>query len=88
MTLRSGARRYPLAWQKTVGALMDAGAEVKAYCTRCDVARPADLGAIAEKFGRSYSLWDRRPPCKVQGCTGIIMFRASLNKAPSVALVS
>ena len=70
--------RYPMAWQETVGGLIDSGAIAMACCSRCGVSTPADLGAIAKARGRDLSLWNRDAPCRTPGCKGRVFFHASL----------
>jgi hypothetical protein len=43
------------------------GAVVKAHCSRCERDKAVDLGPIAEKMGRDFSLWNRRPKCATCG---------------------
>lgn len=70
--------RYPMAWQETVGGLIDSGAIAKACCSRCGVSRPANLDAIAQARGRNFSLWNRDAPCRTPACQGRVFFHASL----------
>lgn len=45
---------------------------------RCDVAQghygEADLKRIAKTKGGSYSIVNRRPPCRIPGCPGVVIF--------------
>jgi hypothetical protein len=75
----SGRARSPLQWQASLGGLMAADARVYATCTGCGWTRnPLPLEPIAAKFGVNYSLWDRRPRCRQPGCTGRVLFMATL----------
>lgn len=59
------------AWTETLGAMIDGGCKVRVICTKCRGHRDVDLGALAEKVGRDYSLINRRSHCRMTpGCTG------------------
>jgi hypothetical protein len=66
------------AWTLTVGDLADAAAAVHAYCPRCDHSTLVDVGPILAKYGRSFSLWNRRPRCRIRpDCDGRVWFWAT-----------
>jgi hypothetical protein len=61
---------FPL-WVRTVGAMIDHGAEIRVLCTGCKAWRDVDLVALVERVGRSYSLVNRRCACRLTpGCGG------------------
>lgn len=69
--------RHPQAWQATVRGLIINGAIVHVACSSCGLWRRVDLLAIAVAMGDDFSLWDRRPRCRENGCDGQVFFHAS-----------
>lgn len=74
------ARRYPLAWQASLGGLHDAGAVVHASCSTCGLFTPADLARMIKAKGRDFTLWDQSTPCRAPGCRGRVFFHARLSE--------
>lgn len=70
MVMRTREVPFPL-WVRTVGAMVEHGAEVRALCTKCHGGKDIDLAALLEKVGPDYSLINRRCRCRIQrGCDG------------------
>lgn len=65
--------RLPPSWAENAGALFDEGAEVRAYCPRCQGAETIDL----LEYDREFSFAGKRDPCGVDGCDGEVFYRAS-----------
>lgn len=60
-----------MAWTKNLGTMIDAGVRCRASCNKCDRWKDVDLVALAEKVGRDFDLWNKRPRCKsTPGCDG------------------
>lgn len=66
------------SWARDVAALRAAGAEVRAYCARCDRGWVEDLAAVARFRGAAWSYAGRRAPCPHIGCGGTVFYRASI----------
>lgn len=59
------------SWVKTVGAMLEEGIEVRAWCDRnCTDWFVVDLEKLRRLKGPDYSLVNRRSRCKTPGCTG------------------
>jgi hypothetical protein len=59
------------------------------YCSTCDGAWAADLERLAAERGPEFSLMDRHPPCRAEGCGGRVFFRAAPGPGtPSIKLVT
>ena len=70
MGIPNTSGQFP-AWALTLGAMIDHGTEVIAWCSKCQKTKPVDVAALAEKVGRDYSLIDRRCLCRLTaGCRG------------------
>lgn len=68
---------------QTVGKMRDQKACVAALCTKCRTMQKVDLEAIIQLRGRSYSLIDKRGPCRILTCDGKAIFMwATSEKAP------
>lgn len=68
-----GSRRAAIqpSWTVTIGAWHDSGHLCRLSCAICGVYRDIDLTALIEAKGRDYSLWNRRPPCRLsERCAG------------------
>ena len=67
------------AWTENLGALIDAGATVRACCAgQCKKWKDIDLEALAAIKGRDYDLWNKRSVCRLtDGCEGAVRFRFS-----------
>jgi hypothetical protein len=77
--LRRMAKRaafFP-AWAQTLGAMLDKGAKVRAWCSGCGRCTDVDIAALTAIKGRDYSLIDRRSRCKMTGCKGWVRFHYS-----------
>lgn len=59
---------------RTVGAMIDEGVPVTAWCSRCGEGRPVDLDALAAAKGRGYSLLRKRAHCPA--CGELVAFHA------------
>jgi hypothetical protein len=73
---RSRKRIWPHFF-RTVGAMLDHGAVVRAGCARCGTIFDVDLHAIVARRGRDYSLIDKELTCKVTRCRGTSFFLAA-----------
>lgn len=64
-----GPSEFP-TWAQTLGAMADHGTEVRAICeSQCGFAQ-IDVGKLAARVGRDYSLIGRRCRCRITpGCT-------------------
>jgi hypothetical protein len=60
------------AWTESLGALIAAGREVRAWFDTCDAPFVVvDLVKLAALKGASYRLWSRRTKCRLtEGCQG------------------
>lgn len=66
------------SWTRNLGALLDEGIRVTATCQTCNRDKDVDLAMMADKLGRDYELWNRRPRCNMTpGCAGRVLFRHS-----------
>lgn len=65
------------AWTATVGDLVDARARVIARCSRCRSEREVDLDRLMAERGRLYTLWNRTPACRTEGCDDRVVFIAA-----------
>jgi hypothetical protein len=77
--LRCMAKRaafFP-AWAQTLGAMLDEGAKVRAWCSACGRCTDVDIAALTAIKGRDYGLIDRRSRCKMTGCKGWVRFHYS-----------
>jgi hypothetical protein len=58
-------------WLRTLGAMVERGAEIRVWCDTCDVCRHLDLPAFMAVTGPDYSLINRRCRCRMTtGCHG------------------
>lgn len=61
-------------WLQNLGAIVDHNTRIQVTCTRCRVVHNftrEELVQLAERVGRSYSLINRRCPCRLTpGCSG------------------
>ncbi len=67
---------------KTVDLMIAEKWQVLADCPACRVRIRVDLNVIRQVKGGSYSLWNRRPPCKVFLCNGRVRFFAQNRHRP------
>lgn len=71
-----GMRRGPKIWLwpssvETVAAMVAEQAEVDVLCDKCKARQRVDLAALLAKVGPTYSLINRRCPCRLTpGCKG------------------
>lgn len=77
MGLRQKRPAIIMAWARTLGALKEEGAVVKARCSRCDQNTRVDLDRLIEEKGALFCLWNKHPPCTAEGCTDRVTFQAS-----------
>lgn len=66
-------RRTPSDWRyffETAERMRQGRWAVHSKCDVCDVTLKVSLGVIIASQGAKFSLWNRRPPCTVEGCTG------------------
>lgn len=57
-----------------VGNMRDMKADVAAVCEKCRTKFKVDLEALVQLRGRSYSLIDKRGPCRRYECDGLAFF--------------
>lgn len=57
-----------------VGNMRDMKADVAAVCEKCRTKFRVDLEAIVQLRGRSFSLIDKRGPCRRYDCDGLAFF--------------
>lgn len=74
--------RHPMAWQATVGGMLDHGTVVNACCSTCGLWRRVDVAKLAERRGRDFSLWDKRSTCPTirddgQRCAGHVFYHGN-----------
>lgn len=63
------------SWTANLGAMIDEGIDVRAKCSTCGACKDVNLPALAEKLGRQFDLWGRRPRCTMtRGCPGRVLF--------------
>lgn len=65
------------SWVQTLDASLaqERPVVIKAHCPKCGEWREVDLAALREKVGGSYSLVNRRSPCRLTpGCEGWVKF--------------
>jgi hypothetical protein len=67
------AANFP-AWVQTLGAMVDEGARIRAWCSGCGRCTDMDIAALTAIKGRDYSLIDRRSRCKMPTCKGWVRF--------------
>lgn len=59
------------AWTQSLDALIAENQPIRVACTECREWREVDLVALRERVGGSYSLLNRRCPCRLTpGCNG------------------
>ena len=67
---------------ETVQQMIDDNWIVFSHCLRCRVKQHVNLHLVKAANGADFSLWNRRPPCKVVGCDGRVRFEG---KAPAMS---
>ena len=55
-------------WARSLGALIEAGAQVRFACPACERLYDVDLAVLATLNGRAWSLIGRRARCKASRC--------------------
>ena len=55
--------------------MMDKQLHVTWHCERCDKYGTVNLKRVADQKGIDYCLVDRRAPCQIEGCGGMVYFR-------------
>lgn len=65
----------PLAWQATLGGLVEAGARLRQRCAPCDTWEEIDPVEAFCLHGPDFSLWDYAEAC--DRCGGPTTFHAS-----------
>lgn len=69
-------------WAEAIGAMLDSRCCIVAACTKCGVHRDVDLAKLIAAKGRSYSLVNRRCPCRITpGCKGWNRFHYSASES-------
>jgi hypothetical protein len=79
MACRKPERRSPSEWREffeTAARMRRRGWSVHSKCNVCDVTLRLPLGVVVALHGESFSLWNRRPPCLVEDCTGMRYYEA------------
>lgn len=74
------ARKVKLrpTWTANLGAMIEAGIEVRAGCSRCGRWKVVDLEKLAAIKGRDFDLWNRRSVCRfTDDCAGPVKFHHS-----------
>lgn len=70
--------RRPLTWwrmrSRTIGQMIDQGSFIWSVCGRCYLVMEADLSVLEFTLGEGETLWNRQPPCRRFGCSGITTF--------------
>ncbi len=60
---------------RNLRTLLDAGAPVKAGCSKCGRFKEVDVLAVALIKGEEYDLWNRQTSCRITpGCIGKCRF--------------
>lgn len=61
---------------ETVGSMIERGAKIIWECevVRIEHGGPVDLAAVARAKGEDFTLANRRPVCRVEGCPGRVRF--------------
>lgn len=62
---------YFPSWVQTVGAAKAEGAQIKAWCDKCNETRLVDYDRLIAQKGPDYSLINRRSKC---ACGGWVFF--------------
>ena len=62
------AQRIWPVWARNLGAMIEAGAQVRFACTACRRVYDVDLDSLAMLRGRTWSLIDRKGRCKASKC--------------------
>lgn len=57
----------PMAWQATLGGMVEAGVRVRQRCGPCGLWEEVDVMDLFLTWGPDHSLWDSFPPCAVCG---------------------
>ncbi|WP_236643655.1 hypothetical protein [Flavisphingopyxis soli] len=58
-------------WATTLDGLIARGSTVRVSCDTCDAWVDIDLVTLRSRTSGTYSLVDRRPPCRItEGCAG------------------
>jgi hypothetical protein len=73
MSYKKPEKRSASDWRQffeTVARMRRHGWAVHTRCEVCDVTLSVSLPVIIAVHGEKFSLWNRRPPCTVEGCTG------------------
>lgn len=66
-------KRTPSDWRyffESAGRMRQGGWSVHSKCEVCDVTLRVPLPVVIAVHGAAFSLWNRHPPCSVEGCTG------------------
>ena len=74
-----------IAWRggcETVQEMIDDNWVVYSVCHNCRTRQHVNLRLMRQACGAEFSLWNRRPPCKVVGCKGAVVFEG---KAPAMS---
>lgn len=77
-----GDRRGPIhfmAWQATLGGMIDAGTRVRQRCPKCNTWDEVLVWDWLAYYGPDFSLVDYHPPCDL--CDGPMNFHASPGSA-------
>lgn len=71
------AQRIWPVWARSIGEMIEAGAEVRFACGACQRVYDVDLDALATLKGRAWSLIERRARCKASKCRATGRFAAA-----------
>jgi hypothetical protein len=85
MGYKKPERRTASDWRyyfETVARMRQGRWSVHSRCETCAVTLKVSLTVIAASQGQAFSLWNRRPACTVEGCTGRRYYEA---KPPGLA---
>lgn len=78
-SVETGADIIPLwpRWMDSVGAMLGMNGLVRTHCAQCGALLRVELEDIVARYGPGYSLVDRLERCRMVGCHGATIYRAS-----------
>ena len=71
---------------ETVGQMLVARWRVVAVCEKCGLRMRVSLDALVKTKGPTFSLWKKHPPCRREGCGGLVRFEGKPPGGPVMSL--